>query len=176
MGRFLKATTVAVPLETQMATNAKAMGQPTRTATQTAAVEATEARIQSTITKSEIPRVVQSRVNVANGTTRFTPLRKSGEPVSAGFEHVLGQHFNRPNLGSRSVFTITPDDLKGVLNSKTVVQSPVTAIEGGQYVRTVDVGRTMGKVGESRGGGDTNWLQVITDKAGNLITTYPVER
>jgi len=118
---------------------------------------------------------VQSRVNVANGPTRFTPLRNSGQPVSAGFEHVLGGHFGRALGNNRSIFSISPSDLKSVLQSKTVVNSPVTSLGGGQFSRTVDVGRTIGNASLNQGGAATSRLRVLTDSAGNLITTFPVK-
>ncbi|MDO3891459.1 hypothetical protein PL246_23455 [Salmonella enterica] len=119
---------------------------------------------------------MQSRINVANGRTRFTPLRPStGQPISAGFEHVLEGHFNQPVANTRSIFDITPDELKTILQSPTVVKSPVTEIPGGQYVRIVDVGQTIGTTSLKEGGGPTSYIKVFTDKAGNLITTYPVK-
>ena len=81
---------------------------------------------------TKVPGRVQSRINIANGQTRFTPLRESGEPVSAGFEHVLEQHFDRPLANSRSIFSITPDELKTILQTDSVVHSSVLAIPGGQ--------------------------------------------
>ena len=120
-----------------------------------------------------IPGRVQSRINIAKGQTRFTPLRKSGEPVSAGWEHVVQGHFNRPVTRSRSVFSITQDELKTILQSKQVINSPVTSISGGQYVRTVDIGRTIGTSSLNRGGAATRTIKVFTDQAGNLITAYP---
>ncbi|MBA4495507.1 RHS repeat-associated core domain-containing protein [Paenactinomyces guangxiensis] len=119
--------------------------------------------------------VVQSRINIANGRTRFTPVRPStGEPVSAGWEHVLKGHFNRPLSNSRSIFSISPDKLKSILQRPDVVKSPVTAIEGGQYVRTVNVGEVIGNTALKYGGKETTHITIMTDKAGNLITTYPV--
>jgi RHS repeat-associated protein len=119
--------------------------------------------------------IVQSRVNLAEGRTRFTPLRASGGPVSAGFQHVVEGHFGRAATANRSVFTIAKEELKNILQSEKVVKSPVTAIDGGQYVRTVDVGKSIGTTSLKQGGAATSRLQVITDKAGNLITTYPVK-
>jgi hypothetical protein len=116
---------------------------------------------------------VQSRINLAKGQTKFTPLRKTGEPVSAGWEHLVHGHFNRSVSNNRSVFSISQNELKAVLQSKQVVNSPVTAIPGGQYVRTVEVGRTIGTSSLNRGGGATSMIKVFTDKAGNLITAYP---
>lgn len=64
--------------------------------------------------------------------------------------------------------------MKSVLQSKTVVDAPITALTGGQFVRTVDTGTIVGNVGLAHGGGPTSWIKVITDYKGNLITTYPV--
>ncbi|GAB6087300.1 contractile injection system protein, VgrG/Pvc8 family [Alkaliphilus crotonatoxidans] len=118
--------------------------------------------------------VVQSRINIANGQTRFTPLRETGKPVSAGFDHVRDGHFNRPLANSRSIFTIKAENLKEILQRQDVVRSQVTVIEGGQYVRVVDVGQIVGNTALKYGGGETTWIKIFTDKAGNLITTYPV--
>jgi len=118
---------------------------------------------------------VDTRINIAEYKTRFTPLRpRSGETVSAGFRHVLTGHFNRPAANSRSVFTISPDELKTILQSKQVVSSPVTAVGDGQFIRIVNVGQTVGITALKYGGNPTSTIQVYTDIAGNLITTYPV--
>ncbi|WP_408005492.1 DUF637 domain-containing protein [Pseudomonas huanghezhanensis] len=122
-----------------------------------------------------IPGRVQSRINVANGRTETTPLRDNGNPVSAGFDHVLDGHFDREISNSRSVFTIAPDELKGILQSSDVVKSPVMALPDGQFVRTVDVGRVIGTTTLKDGGIPTSVIKVFTDKAGNLITTFPVK-
>ena len=127
---------------------------------------------------TEIPEklgIVQSRINIAKGQTRFTPLRpRSNKPVSAGFKHVSDGHFNVPLANNRSVFSISKEELKEILQSKQTVQSPVTPIEGGQYLRVVDTGKIVGKTSLNYGGVDTTWIKIFTDKAGNLITTYPV--
>ncbi|SFM85430.1 Haemagluttinin repeat-containing protein, partial [Pseudomonas syringae] len=124
---------------------------------------------------TQIPGRVQSRVNIANGRTETTPLRDNGNPVSAGFDHVIDGHFNREISNSRSVFTIAPDELKGILQSSSVVKSPVVALPDGQFVRTVDVGRAIGTTTLKDGGIPTSVIKVFTDKAGNLITTFPVK-
>lgn len=130
----------------------------------------------STVAKQVLPAkgVVQSRINIAMGRTRFTPLRASGKPVSAGFEHVVSGHFNRPLENSVSIFSITQSQLKTILQSSTVVKSPVKLIDGGQYVRVVDTGKVVGHTAKKYGGEETKWIIVFTDKAGNLISTYPV--
>ena len=45
---------------------------------------------------------------------------------------------------------------------------------GGQYLRIVDTGQVVGNTALKFGGEETTWIEVITDKAGNLITTYPI--
>lgn len=69
---------------------------------------------------------VDTRINIPNGRTKTTPLRPStGERVSAGFkEHVIPQHFNRPPANSISVFNISPDELKDILQRPDVITSP----------------------------------------------------
>lgn len=121
--------------------------------------------------------VVQSRINLANGRTRFTPIRPAtGKPVSAGFEHVLDGHFNRPVANSRSIFSVTADKLKQILQSSKVVKSTVSEMPGGQFKRIVDTETIVGTTALKHGGNPTSWIEVITDKAGNLITTYPVPK
>ena len=122
-----------------------------------------------------VPGRVQSRINIANNRTDTTLLRENGNPVSAGFNHVLDGHFDVPVSNSRSVFSITPDELKGILQSNKVVSSLVTAIEGGQFVRTVDLGRVIGTTALKEGGSATSVLRIFTDWAGNLITAFPVK-
>lgn len=72
------------------------------------------------------------------------------------------------------MFSISQDRLKSILQRPDVVKSPVKAIEGGQYVRIVDTGEIVGNNALKFGGKETTYIQIYTDKAGNLITTYPV--
>jgi len=118
---------------------------------------------------------VQSRINIANGRTETTPLRDTGKPVSAGFDHVVKGHFDVEVANSRSVFTISPNELKRILQSSPVVKSPVTALSDGQFVRTVDTGRVIGITTLKDGGVPTAVIKVFTDKAGNLITAFPAK-
>ncbi|ANO47199.1 YD repeat-containing protein [Flavobacterium columnare] len=116
-----------------------------------------------------------SRINLARGRTRFTPTRGStGQPVSAGWDHVVDGHFGKSLSGTRSIFTVSQDKLKSILQSKNTINSPVTALDGGQFKRTVNTGEVVGNANLKQGGGETTWIDVITDKKGNLITTYPV--
>ena len=123
----------------------------------------------------QIPGRVQSRINIANERTATTPLRENSNPVSAGFDHVLKGHFDVKVSNSRSVFTVSPNELKGILQSGTVVKSPVSAMPDGQFVRTVDVGRVIGTTTLKDGGVSTSVMKIFTDKAGNLITAFPVK-
>ena len=112
--------------------------------------------------------VVQSRINVAENPTRFSPSK------NAGMKHVRDRHFNpSKNAGQ---FTIPETDLKNLLQSKPVINTPVKQIESGGFERIVDVGRNVGTVKPSLGGETTTWIKIITDKAGNIITTYPIPK
>ena len=71
-------------------------------------------------------------------------------------------------------FSIIPKELEVILQSENTIQSSVKAISGGQFVRTVDTGKMIGNTALKFGGNETTWIQVFTDKSGNLITTYPV--
>ncbi|MBC2250274.1 hypothetical protein HCB49_09770 [Listeria sp. FSL L7-0123] len=73
-------------------------------------------------------------------------------------------------------FTIPESDLKNILQSKQVVNTPVKQIESGDFERVIDIGKNLGTVKPSLGGQTTTWIKVITDKAGNIITTYPVPK
>jgi hypothetical protein len=122
-----------------------------------------------------IPGVVRSRINLANGPTRFTPLRDNGNQVSAGLTHVIRRHFGGTN--TQSQFTISVDRLKTLLQSESTVSAPVSTVGRGeqtQFIRVVDTKMIIGTVRQADGGGNTTWLTVYTDRAGNLITTYPV--
>jgi hypothetical protein len=121
-----------------------------------------------------VPRQVQSRINVVDGRTVYTPLRKSGHPVSAGFDHVVQGHFNRSLANNRSIFTISQNQLKTTLQLPNTVKTPATGIPGGQYVRVVNTGQVVGNTALKHGGRPTTWIRVYTDRMGNLITTYPV--
>ncbi|WP_404589997.1 hypothetical protein [Enterococcus sp. UD-01] len=96
--------------------------------------------------------VVQSRINVAENPTRFSPSKNAGQ------------------------FTIPETDLKNILQSKSIINTPVKQTESGGFERIVDVGRNAGTVKPSLGGKPTTWIKIITDKAGNIITNYPIPK
>lgn len=130
-----------------------------------------------TVASTAIPGRVQSRINIANGRTATTPIREStGEQASAGFKHVLEGHFDINKLSnSRTIFTIKPDELKFILQSSTVVKSPVTMVSEGYYSRTVDLGKNIGVAQVNGVKVPVFAIKVITDRAGNLITTFPLK-
>ena len=117
-----------------------------------------------------VPGRVQTRINVASGPTRFSPSS------SAGFDrHVVPGHFDRALGNNRSVFTVSQNELKSILQRPDVVSSPAVGIDSGrQFVRTVDVGQTIGNTSLNHGGRATSWIQIYTDRAGNLISAFPV--
>ena len=111
-----------------------------------------------------------TRINVANGPTRFSPSN------NAGLKHVIDRHFSPgKNAGQ---FNISVDELKKILGRKDVINTVGTiSEESGQYVRFVDVGKDIGTIKPSIpdvGGQNTSWIAIYTDIKGNLITTYPV--
>ena len=124
----------------------------------------------------DVPGRVQSRINLANGSTRFTPLNQHGNPVASGWLHVEARHFGGNN--NQSQFTLPQPEIRNILQSDRVVSSPIQEIKPingvPTYVRTVDVGQTIGTVRHAHGGGPTSKMTIQTDQAGNLITAYPV--
>ena len=118
-----------------------------------------------------------TRINLSRGPTRFTPLRPStGQPISAGWDHVVDGHFNRSLSNNRSIFEIGKKELGDILQSQTVIKAPLKALKGGQFVRIVDVGKTIGRASLNQDGNNTTWIKVFTDIKGNLITTYPIAK
>ncbi|EAD8202847.1 hypothetical protein H8969_001038 [Listeria monocytogenes] len=125
---------------------------------------------ESALPKSSIG-IAQSRINIANGPTRFS---SSG---NAGFNHIVDRHFN-PNRNAGQ-FTISQDKLKNILSSKETVKIEVKEIPGNQFERIINIGETAGTIKPSipdNGGKPTNYIRILTDKAGNLITAYPIPK
>lgn len=106
---------------------------------------------------SGMPPIVQSRINISND----------------GWDHVLDRHFSKKNA---SQFTISKDELRSLLSSKNVVQSPVTksieSADGVRYVREVTLDKPIGidKFDDFK---PTSTMTILVDKQGNLITTTP---
>lgn len=71
---------------------------------------------------------------------------------------------------------MTQDQLKSILQSPQVVNSPVSVGGNGIFVRTADTGQIIGNTALKFGGTETSWIQVFTDRSGNIITAYPIPR
>jgi hypothetical protein len=102
-----------------------------------------------------VPGRVQSRINLK----------------SDGLKHTLNRHLNPASSGSQ--FSLSKDGLASLLQSKLVVNSPITQVlDSGNFLRVVNVGRNIGfdKFSRNRA---TSTLSVITDKFGNLVTATP---
>jgi filamentous hemagglutinin len=107
--------------------------------------------------------VVASRVNVRTGDANVT---------GSGLEYAWKKHGGAWG-DNKSAFMISKDELKVVLQSPLVVNSPAyQSVTSGNYIRTVDMGRVVG-VDAKSGGRATTFLTVITDSQGNLVNTFP---
>ena len=105
-----------------------------------------------------VPGRVQSRVNLETN----------------GWNHVIDRHFNPKKNASQ--FTMSQSDLRTLLQSPTVVQTPVTrtlqSADGIRYVREVNVGRPIG-TDKFSGNQPTSTMTVLSDEFGNLVTATP---
>ncbi|UZE31254.1 two-partner secretion domain-containing protein [Pseudomonas asplenii] len=105
-----------------------------------------------------VPGRVQSRVNLADD----------------GIDHVAARHLS--GKANASQFSIQEPELRSILQSDTVVSTPITrtidSADGVRYVREVDVGHSIG-VDKFNGGQPTSVMTVLTDKFGNLVTAFP---
>jgi RHS repeat-associated protein len=104
---------------------------------------------------ARIPGRVQSRINISN----------------QGLSDALRKHAD--GRANKSQFSIDAGEIKSLLGSNGVVQSPVIVLGSGQFAREVDVGRIIGNLPANSGGGATSIMTVITDSAGNLVNTFP---
>jgi len=104
-----------------------------------------------------MPPIVQSRINVSND----------------GWKHVLDRHFSNKNA---SQFTIKQSELRSLLTSKSIVNSPVIrsmdSADGVRYVREVTLGNPIG-LDKFNNFKPTSTMTILTDKHGNLVTATP---
>ena len=118
---------------------------------------------------------VATRINIANLSTKTTPLKKTKTPYKAGFQHVVKGHFGQYPTQNNSIFTISETELKTILKDKKTIFSPVVKQSNETFVRIVDVGKNIGITSLKDGGGPTNFIIIYTDKSGNLLTTFPIK-
>jgi filamentous hemagglutinin len=100
---------------------------------------------------------------------------KGSQAEGAGWNHVVAGHFN-PAKGGKSQFSVSQSELRDILQSKEVVGSPVVRIlesaRGPRYVREVTLGgRNIGIDVTTKS--STSTFTIMSDKYGNLITTFP---
>lgn len=111
----------------------------------------------------QVPGRVQSRINLRTGSVS----------EGAGWEHVVDRHFNPAKNASQ--FTVTQDELRTILQSDGVVNSPVIgtldSADGVRYVREVTLDRAIGV--DKFSGQSTSTMTVLTDEFGNLVTATP---
>jgi len=121
------------------------------------AAAASLAKTEALESLAGVPGRVLSRVNV------------SGE----GTEHVIARHLS--GKANASQFSIGEDAVKGLLQSKLVVNTPVPRLvesaDGLLYPRQVNVGMNIGF--DKFAGRVTSTMTVLTDRFGNLVTAFP---
>ena len=104
------------------------------------------------------------RINVRNG---------DGSKGS-GLNYAWRRHGPTSTPQNKSIFSISMDELKLLLQRKDVVQSPaIKSSTSGNYIRQIDVGKIIGNIPVQKGGQSTSVLTIITDEAGNLVNTFP---
>lgn len=104
------------------------------------------------------------RVNIRNG---------DGSKGS-GLNYAWRRHGPTSTPQNKSIFSISKEELKQLLQRKDVIQSPaVKSPTSGNYIRQVDVGKVIGNIPIQKGGQSTSVLTIITDEAGNLLNTFP---
>jgi len=124
----------------------------------TAAIIPAKISIPAPTTLLSVPGRVQSRINLSNN----------------GWGHLVARHFSGKTNASQ--FTVTQAELRGILQSKQVVGSPVSrtlqSADGLRYIREIDLGRQIG-LDKFANLSPTNMLSVVSDKFGNIITAFP---
>ncbi len=114
-------------------------------------------------TTFQIPGRVQSRIN----------LKVGDGSKGSGLKYALGKH-GGTGPGNKSQFSVSKSELKSLLQSKQVVSSKISiSTTSGNYIRVVDIGKQVGNYPVNSGGAATSHITVITDKAGNLVNTFP---
>ncbi|MFK3790324.1 hypothetical protein ACI2KO_08695 [Pseudomonas piscis] len=85
---------------------------------------------QTVETALQVPGRVQSRVNLRNGS----------QAEGAGWNHLTNEHYSLTK--NKSQFTVPQEELLQILQSKEVINTPITKIlpsaDGPRYVREVD--------------------------------------
>ena len=112
--------------------------------------------------------------NVATGSAATRINIKTGDNKT-GMTHAWNNHGGDMSRTNKSQFTISKDEVISILKDKNTVNTPAYRLPSGDYVRNVDTGRIIGHNAKGDNPGPTSMITVITDKKGNLVTTYPSE-
>lgn len=115
------------------------------------------------VVNNPITGSVQSRINLASGNSKF------------GMIHIIKQHLS--GKLNKSQFSISEAELRGVLQSRRLVSSPIVEVvesksHGYLYIRRVDMGRVVGS-DYLKGNAPTNFITTMSDKYGNIVTAFP---
>jgi filamentous hemagglutinin len=95
--------------------------------------------------------------------------------TKAGWKHVVLKHFS--DSVNASQFTITQQELRTLLQTPDIVKSPIirtlqSGRQGIVFQRTIQMNKIVG-VDKFSGYKPTEYLTILTDAKGNLITTFP---
>ncbi|WP_409524693.1 hemagglutinin repeat-containing protein [Nitrincola sp. MINF-07-Sa-05] len=111
-----------------------------------------------------VPGRVETRINLQNGSTK----------EGIGFEHVVDRHFNPSKNASQ--FTVSQNELRTILQSPTVVNSPVVRVldsaDGPRFVREVTLDKPIG-TDKFNNFQPTSTFTILTDSFGNLVSATP---
>ena len=99
-----------------------------------------------------------------------TALNESINVTAEGFEHVMQRHYPRSGMFlSKSKFNLSAREIVALIRRSA--QSPKILQRGGNYARIVDAGKVIGV--DATTGQGTSIFTIITNKAGDLITSFP---
>ncbi len=139
-------------------------------------VKAQVPKSAQTATESATAKPVQTADDLAlemRGEHRIN-IRKGDGTKSSGMEYAWRRHGGSGSLINKSQFSIPREEVEAILQRKDIIKSPaILDIKSGNYIRQVDVGKTVGNVPLKQGGHPTSVITIITDEAGNLVNIFP---
>lgn len=101
-------------------------------------------------------------------------IRKGDGTKSSGMEYAWRRHGGSGSAINKSQFSVTREEVEAILQRKDVIADPaVLDSKSGNYIRQVDVGKTIGNIPLKQGGHPTSVITIITDEAGNLVNVFP---
>jgi RHS repeat-associated protein len=107
---------------------------------------------------------------IVTAETRRFLLNEGINVTEDGFIHVMQRHYPRSGMFlGKSKFTISVREIVDMI--KNSAQVPKVLQRGGNFQRVVDAGRIIGV--DAITGEATSKFTIITNKAGDLITSFP---